>query len=196
MKPLTIAAASNERKVHTLTVGPKEEKIKPKPSINEPITEIVLISRNQDDENTPKEENEVSREENVTTEAAAVAAAAESSERDLGFKTYIREQSTDPVSEPSNLFHNKEPETSFEQDPIEKRSKERIQKLKDLSMKLRSPQEVDQMEKTPAYIRRQVELHEVNPSSESEVSRFTLGEGTEGTGDLKTNNSFLHDNVD
>ena len=52
------------------------------------------------------------------------------------------------------------------------------------------------MENVPAYIRRNVELSEVKPSNESEVSRFTLGEGPDSKGDLRSNNSFLHDNVD
>ena len=55
------------------------------------------------------------------------------------------------------------------------------------------------MENVPAYKRRNVELDEVNPSSESDVSKYTLWESEEDNGGKRTglsdNNSFLHDNV-
>jgi len=51
------------------------------------------------------------------------------------------------------------------------------------------------MENVPAYIRRNVELSDVKPSDESEISRLSLGDG-DSKGNLKSNNSFLHDNVD
>ena len=84
---------------------------------------------------------------------------------------------------------------SVERDEIEKKSQERIQKLKDLSVKLRSPREIEEMEKTPAYIRRNVELPETKHSSDSAISRSTLSEGEDNKGEVR-GNSFLHDNVD
>ena len=80
------------------------------------------------------------------------------------------------------------------------RSSERIGKLKELSMRLRTPSGIADMESEPAYKRRQVELDDVQHSSESQASRYTLGEdeGVEGQNrtTLNDNNSFLHDNVD
>jgi cell division protein FtsZ len=49
----------------------------------------------------------------------------------------------------------------------------------------------DQLE-TPAYLRRQVKLENVTPSSEGNISRFNLSDDNELLGD----NRFLHDNVD
>ena len=91
---------------------------------------------------------------------------------------------------------NNKIEFEFEREEIEKKSKERIIRLKELSVKIRTPQEIDEMEKTPAYIRRNVELPNVTHSSETQVSRYTLGESDDNRGEIKTNNSFLHDNVD
>lgn len=200
------SSTSIERKVHTLVEGPREEqvKIKPKPIITEPITEITLLDKKQikDEDIISIEQVEYKTENEPTNISVApveekIDKQLESTDTGLNFTTYIRPHPIAIVkNETSDLFENNNQQSQIEQDAIEKRSKERISKLKDLSMKLRSPQEIDNMEKTPAYIRRQVELNEVNPSSESVVSRFTLGEGTEGTGDLKTNNAFLHDNVD
>lgn len=55
---------------------------------------------------------------------------------------------------------------------------------------------IDKMENIPAYKRRNVTLNEVNHSSEIEISRTSLVDEPESKPELKTNNSFLHDNVD
>ncbi|MGP8216264.1 MAG: cell division protein FtsZ [Bacteroidia bacterium] len=77
-----------------------------------------------------------------------------------------------------------------------KKAQERIEKLKQLSYKLKTPGAINDMENEPAYKRRNVELGDTPHSSESNVSRFTLSEGEEKKGELRQNNSFLHDNVD
>jgi cell division protein FtsZ len=56
------------------------------------------------------------------------------------------------------------------------------------------------MENEPAYKRRNIQLDDVDHSSDSTQSRFTIGDienedGEKRTG-LSDNNSFLHDNVD
>ncbi|MFC5283414.1 cell division protein FtsZ [Pedobacter alpinus] len=76
-----------------------------------------------------------------------------------------------------------------------RKSKERILRLKDLSMKLRSTSGLQELENEPAYKRKQMQLKEVPHSSESQVSRFTLT-SEDGQTEIRPNNSFLHDNVD
>ncbi len=76
-----------------------------------------------------------------------------------------------------------------------RKSKERILRLKDLSMKLRSSSGLQELENEPAYKRKQMQLKEVPHSSESQVSRFTLS-SEDGQTEIRPNNSFLHDNVD
>lgn len=84
-----------------------------------------------------------------------------------------------------------------EQEEMEKRSQDRIKKLKDLSIKLRSPQELSELEKQPAYVRRNVKLFETPDSSESNVSKYSLSESKDKqSSPLKKNNSFLHDKPD
>ena len=77
---------------------------------------------------------------------------------------------------------------------------ERLERIKKATQKLRSPLGLNEMENVPAYKRRNIELDDVNPSSESEVSKYTLWEGEDDNGEKRTglsdNNSFLHDNVD
>jgi cell division protein FtsZ len=76
-----------------------------------------------------------------------------------------------------------------------RKSKERILRLKDLSMKLRTSNGLQELENEPAYKRKQMSLQQVPHSSESQVSRFTLS-SDEGITEIRPNNSFLHDNVD
>jgi cell division protein FtsZ len=75
------------------------------------------------------------------------------------------------------------------------KSKERILRLKDLSMKLRTANGLQELENEPAYKRKQMAFQQVPHSSESQVSRFTLS-NEEGITEIRPNNSFLHDNVD
>jgi cell division protein FtsZ len=76
-----------------------------------------------------------------------------------------------------------------------RKSKERILRLKDLSMKLRTSNGLQELENEPAYKRKQMSLQDVPHSSESQVSRFTLST-EDGITEIRPNNSFLHDNVD
>jgi len=92
----------------------------------------------------------------------------------------------------SNPDENKTDESIEEQ---LRKSKERILRLKDLSMKLRTTNGLQELENEPAYKRKQMSLHDVPHSSESQVSRFTLS-NDEGITEIRPNNSFLHDNVD
>lgn len=77
-----------------------------------------------------------------------------------------------------------------------RKAQERISKLKELSLKLKTPNGLAELEKEPAYKRRNVNLESTPHSSESQVSRFTLSEGEDKKVEIKPNNSFLHDNVD
>jgi cell division protein FtsZ len=76
-----------------------------------------------------------------------------------------------------------------------RKTKERILRLKDLSMKLRSTNGLQEIENEPAFRRKQKSLDQVPHSSESQVSRFTLS-SEDGITEIRPNNSFLHDNVD
>lgn len=77
-----------------------------------------------------------------------------------------------------------------------RKSKERILRLKDLSMKLRTTSGLQELETVPAYQRKQMQLQQIQHSSESQVSRFTLTNDQDGETEIRPNNSFLHDNVD
>ena len=75
-------------------------------------------------------------------------------------------------------------------------ARERENRLRSISMQLRTPSGLTSLEDVPAYKRNNIELEEPTHSSESEVSTYTLTDGKNNTTELKQNNSFLHDNVD
>ena len=83
--------------------------------------------------------------------------------------------------------------------PIEELLKERAdvrrKKLKDFNYKFQnSLGNIDEIEKEPAYKRQGIDLDE-NPV-QNKVSRTTLSEDSNDEIQLRSNNSFLHDNVD
>lgn len=107
----------------------------------------------------------------------------------------INEQakSTDKVS--SSIKRESDNDTE-EMEEQQKRSMGRIERLKALALKMRTPNGVNDLEKEPAYKRRNIQLEDTPHSSESNVSRYSLGEDEDNKTSLKQNNSFLHDNVD
>ena len=75
------------------------------------------------------------------------------------------------------------------------RSRQRMERLREITVKLRTPSGLTDLESEPAYKRREVELDDVAHSSESDTSSYVLGEDDDKNVGLKPNN-FLHDNVD
>lgn len=74
---------------------------------------------------------------------------------------------------------------------------DRVSKLKDLSInKPKNPGSLEELERQPAYMRRNIELDNVNSSSESNISRYTLNSEPGSKSILRENNPYLHDNVD
>ncbi|GAC1376822.1 MAG: hypothetical protein NVSMB30_22760 [Hymenobacter sp.] len=82
------------------------------------------------------------------------------------------------------------PEASRPRPALDAQALERRRRLQELSNGL-PPEAVSQYD-TPAYLRRQVKLENVEPSSAQNISRFNLSDDNELLGD----NRFLHDNVD
>ena len=76
----------------------------------------------------------------------------------------------------------------------------RNQRISQFTRKLKTPGGLADLEAEPAYKRRQIILDDVDHSSKSQVSRFTLHEETDEDGErsieLRNDNPFLHDNVD
>ena len=88
-------------------------------------------------------------------------------------------------------------ETTSSRPSIDLKSQERIERLRNLSLKLRDESAIEELEHEPAYVRRNVELKDSALSSEARVSRYSLYEDNDSKGpEIRSGNSFLHDNVD
>ncbi|RAR71482.1 cell division protein FtsZ [Flavobacterium aciduliphilum] len=81
------------------------------------------------------------------------------------------------------------------EETLKMRADERRRKLKEFNYKFHNnPSRIDEMEKEPAYKRLGVDLTENNSLNNN--SRMSLGLDSNDDIQLRSNNSFLHDNVD
>lgn len=104
------------------------------------------------------------------------------------------------ISSPSPQVQPQTYATQTEQNPMDSsieeilrnRAEERKQKMKRFNHKFNSTSaQLNDLEQEPAYKRMGVDLHE---STNNQVSRYSVGNN--GETQLRSNNSFLHDNVD
>jgi len=79
------------------------------------------------------------------------------------------------------------------------RSAERMERIQTYTSKMKTSNGIADLENEPAYKRRDVKFEDVEHSSDNNRSRYSVNESNENGQSkigLKTNNSFLHDNVD
>ncbi|MBD0825286.1 cell division protein FtsZ [Aestuariibaculum marinum] len=99
------------------------------------------------------------------------------------------------VSE-ADLAEEIDPMNSPISDMLKERAEERRRKMKDFNYKFNNAK-IDDIEKVPAYKRQGVNLNEARHSSETNnISRTSVGLDDNDDIQLRSNNSFLHDNVD
>lgn len=80
-------------------------------------------------------------------------------------------------------------------DLIKARADERRKHMKEFNYKFNNAK-IDEIEKEPAYKRQGVNLEDAQHSSETNASRLSVGTDDNDDIQLRSNNSFLHDNVD
>ena len=154
-----------------------------------PVSEVSkggVVTRYSLDDYTAKEEELTS-----ATAAQAPQVTEVLVEEELVFETKIVE----PVPQEKELENAPQDPMNT---PISKllrdRTEERKRKMKDFNYKFRnSASKIDDIEKQPAYKRAGIELDDV--SSEVHLSRTSVSDDDDEI-ELRSNNSFLHDNVD
>lgn len=88
-------------------------------------------------------------------------------------------------------------EKVFTRPSVDLRSQERIERLRNLSLKMHQESVIEELENEPAYVRRNVELKNFTSSGEAHVSKYSLYEDPETRNtEIRSGNSYLHDNVD
>jgi len=77
----------------------------------------------------------------------------------------------------------------------QRKNQERVSRIQEFTSKLKKPDGLLEFENEPAFVRRNIQLQQQAPSTQESISRFGIGQDTNGVGSLRSNN-FLHDNVD
>ena len=85
---------------------------------------------------------------------------------------------------------------SVDSESMKVESRERENRLREISQQLRTPSGLTNLEDIPAYKRNNIELEETPHSSEENISTYNLTENNDKSITLDGENSFLHDNVD
>lgn len=105
------------------------------------------------------------------------------------------EEKSEGSGENEETTSSLDPMNSSISDILKDRADERRRKLKNFNYKFQNNRNsIDDIEKEPAYKRQGVDLNDV--PKEQKVSRTSLGEDSNDDLQLRSNNSFLHDNVD
>jgi len=98
--------------------------------------------------------------------------------------------SIEPTVERASSTHSKAVQEQIE------RAQKRKERLQKFNYRFRNNSVIDKAESEPAYKRQGVELNQMNHSSDETLSRLSLSTKEDGELELKSKNSFLHDNVD
>ncbi|NVN19762.1 cell division protein FtsZ [Muricauda sp. HICW] len=110
-------------------------------------------------------------------------------------KTVQVEEKKEAKAQNEETMASLDPMNSSISDILKDRADERRRKLKNFNYKFQNNRNsIDEIEKQPAYKRQGVDLNDV--PREQKVSRTSLGEDSNDDLQLRSNNSFLHDNVD
>jgi cell division protein FtsZ len=125
-------------------------------------------------------------------------AAPKESEEEMDFVLSTKEEvkvPSNPVPAAQTENNPYEMSLSETEEILAARKEQRIQAFKNFNHQFNKGSiKLDEIERIPAYKRAGVEFDEVPEGSK--VSRTTLSEDQNGDTQLRTNNSFLHDNVD
>ncbi|MBN4084830.1 cell division protein FtsZ [Flavobacteriaceae bacterium AH-315-B10] len=112
-------------------------------------------------------------------------------ENDIVFEKKVVEEKL----KEKNLTEELDPINSPISELLKERADERRQKMKDFNYKFNN-EKIDDIEKEPAYKRQGVDIEDAQHSSETNESRLSVGLDENDDIQLRSNNSFLHDNVD
>jgi cell division protein FtsZ len=149
----------------------------------------------------PSNTNEESEETQLTIQSSVEESNNDVSESALPIVEFTFNNIDDEMKVPVNETKNEALENDAKQEAITreeqiKLAQERIRKLKEITLKMKSPEGLAALEKQTAFERKNITLENKTPSTESSVSRYTLTENEDKKIEIRPNNSFLHDNVD
>ena len=111
-------------------------------------------------------------------------------------KITMKQMETEKPQSFVSQFEDVSPVEMTIEETLKHRADERRRKLKEFNYKFHNnPSRVDEMEKEPAYKRLGIDLSN-NTQTNNASSRMSLGTDSNDDLQIRSNNSFLHDNVD
>lgn len=154
-------------------------------NVNEPVQVMPVTEMNQNGviRYTLEEEIEIASEPMAETKVNTIPI-----EEELNFT--VRQTA---VADSNVNFEASPLEMSIE-DTLRARAEERKRKLKDFNYKFNNPGRIDELEKEPAFKRQGLDV--TSMPNQNNQSRLSLGLDSNDDVQLRSNNSFLHDNVD
>ncbi|MEF3077592.1 cell division protein FtsZ [Winogradskyella poriferorum] len=153
--------------------------------VNEPVEIISVTEVNEEGEKRYALEDVESYESSINAKVET-----EVKEEIVFEKKVLPAEETKEVSEDEI-----DPMNSPISDLIKARADERRKHMKEFNYKFNTAK-IDEIEKEPAYKRQGVNLEDAQHSSETNTSRLSVGTDDNDDIQLRSNNSFLHDNVD
>jgi len=127
--------------------------------------------------------------------AAHIQVAAEPIDEEINFTIKQKEPVAAPISfDPNYNFDGVSPVEMSIEDILKSRAEERKSKLKNFNHKFNNPNRIDDLEKEPAF--RRLGLDVTSMPNQNPPSRMSIGMDSNDDMQLRSNNSFLHDNVD
>ncbi len=159
--------------------------------VNDPVQVVPVSELNQNGIIKYSLEEYMEKENDLLEAKPVVAVVAEPVEEEL--KITIKEVDLSPVF--NDGFEAISPVEMSIDETLKFRADERRRKLKDFNYKFHNnPSRVEEFEKEPAYKRSGIDIS--NGHNNSINSRISLGMDSNNDAQLRSNNSFLHDNVD
>ncbi|MBS1535740.1 MAG: cell division protein FtsZ [Bacteroidetes bacterium] len=159
--------------------------------VNQPVQVVPMTELNETGivRYSLEEYMEVESELLNSKPAAAVA------EEPIAEELNITMKKVEEVSNFSPAFEDVSPMEMSIEETLKLRADERRRKLKEFNYKFHNnPSRMDEFEKEPAYKRLGIDIT-TNPA-QNQASRLSLGTDSNDDVQLRSNNSFLHDNVD
>lgn len=197
--PVTSPTASFEKKEEEIEEDDAPFLITKEEVVSEDVTETPSQVWNEVEnmtEEAPLASNEVSSEapswEASSEEKWEVEQADEVVAEEKEVKRFFLE---DDIEERTELDSDEVVDKGLTPEEQQRKAQERLNRLREYTAKIKSPDGLADLEKEPAFKRRNVSLEDTEHSSEFKQSRFNLNFDENETR-LKDNNSFLHDNVD
>lgn len=178
----------------------KEEEEQPYLKIKDESVEQTEINWSFSSDSVKSSADEISFESHTLFESKTESFEAKKEEAQEDKKeSVIRHMLTDDLDERVDSADGLQTKTPLSLDEQQKRTKERMERIQTYTSKLKTSSGLTDLEKEPAYKRKNIAINDIPHSSEEQMSKFTLSEETEEGKrkfGLKENNSFLHDNVD